>query len=308
MLRLASYAPSSHNTQPWRFGVKDSTIYLFADDSRALPINDPQDRELMISCGCALMNLRLTAASLGFDAKIQLFPDDLKPELVASVLISETSFSPVQEGMLASYMDKRRTHRKPFKEETIPSLVRQDIEKAANWEGIYLVWLDNGSHKHQIAELVQRGDEIQWNNPAWRHELAAWIHAKQQGDGLAVSRLLAPLAKMAVRFLNMGKGIGAKDKQLVEGAPLLLLLCSQGDSREDWLCTGQALQRLLQQGCQHGLQSAYSNQPIQIAALRQELSELLGEAHPQILLRMGYPAQELPASSRRHLDDLLVSV
>ena len=35
------------------------TVELLADRTRALPVNDPQDRELTISCGCALFNLRV---------------------------------------------------------------------------------------------------------------------------------------------------------------------------------------------------------------------------------------------------------
>jgi nitroreductase len=47
-------APSSHNTQPWRFRVDGDTVALYADRGRALPENDPDDRELVISCGAAL--------------------------------------------------------------------------------------------------------------------------------------------------------------------------------------------------------------------------------------------------------------
>lgn len=44
--RKAVLAPSSHNTQPSLFHVSHSTIDLFADRDRALPVNDPNDRDL----------------------------------------------------------------------------------------------------------------------------------------------------------------------------------------------------------------------------------------------------------------------
>src|SRR3712207_1323163 len=44
-------APSSHNTQPWRFRITDGAVELFADRTRALAVVDPHDRELTISCG-----------------------------------------------------------------------------------------------------------------------------------------------------------------------------------------------------------------------------------------------------------------
>lgn len=66
ILKGAILAPSSHNTQPWLFEVGHSCIRLYADRTRALPVNDPDDRELVISCGCALMNLRVAAAREGW--------------------------------------------------------------------------------------------------------------------------------------------------------------------------------------------------------------------------------------------------
>ncbi len=50
-LAAAVAAPSAHNTQPWRFRLLRETLDLIADRTRALPANDPYDRELTISCG-----------------------------------------------------------------------------------------------------------------------------------------------------------------------------------------------------------------------------------------------------------------
>jgi nitroreductase len=71
----AVLAPSSHNTQPWFFLLGKPHIDLLADRTRALPVNDPEDRELTISCGCALMNLLLAAAASGHQVENRLLPD-----------------------------------------------------------------------------------------------------------------------------------------------------------------------------------------------------------------------------------------
>jgi hypothetical protein len=57
--RKAVLAPSSHNTQPWVFRIGASEIDLFADRTRALPVNEPEDRELTIRCGAGFPQILL---------------------------------------------------------------------------------------------------------------------------------------------------------------------------------------------------------------------------------------------------------
>jgi nitroreductase len=54
----AARAPSIHNTRPWRFRVTSDPIELYADQTRWLRYVDPDQRELLISCGAALFGLR----------------------------------------------------------------------------------------------------------------------------------------------------------------------------------------------------------------------------------------------------------
>jgi hypothetical protein len=81
----AVWAPSVHNTQPWRFTADAQPISLYADAGRALPVADPDGREMMISCGAALFNVRLALRSLGYVPQTAVRPDPAEPDLVARV-------------------------------------------------------------------------------------------------------------------------------------------------------------------------------------------------------------------------------
>jgi hypothetical protein len=45
----AVWAPSVHNTQPWRFPADGRQISLYADVDRGLPVADPDGREMLIA-------------------------------------------------------------------------------------------------------------------------------------------------------------------------------------------------------------------------------------------------------------------
>ena len=59
VIGAAVWAPSVHNSQPWRFAVRRGEISLYADPDRRLAVADPDGREMLISCGAALFNARL---------------------------------------------------------------------------------------------------------------------------------------------------------------------------------------------------------------------------------------------------------
>ena len=66
LLRYATLAASSHNTQPWRFELDGDRIRVFADTSRQLRVADPDRRELFLSVGCAVENLVVAAEHYGY--------------------------------------------------------------------------------------------------------------------------------------------------------------------------------------------------------------------------------------------------
>lgn len=306
LISYAILAPSSHNTQPWRFRLSEGAVYLYADRIRALPVNDPDDRELTISCGCALMNLRVAAARFGLAADVRSIPDAAEPDLLARIDLRDAAAVDLPDAQLFDLVERRRTYRKRFSPRDVADDVLDRLAAAAQAENARLSPLLADEARRKAAELVAQGDAMQWSNPSWRRELAAWMHPRRSGDGLTVPGVVGPLAQLVVRTFDMGNGVGAKDRELAEASPLLAVLATDGDGPADWLAAGQALQRVLLEGCRSGLQASYLNQPVQTAALRPKLQHLIGAAgFPQILLRMGYATTDIPKTARRPLGEVI---
>ena len=55
----AVWAPSIHNSQPWRFRRTGHGIEVRVDECRLLPASDPEGRAARVSCGAAACNLGL---------------------------------------------------------------------------------------------------------------------------------------------------------------------------------------------------------------------------------------------------------
>ncbi|MBU1224225.1 MAG: nitroreductase [Gammaproteobacteria bacterium] len=306
LISAAVLAPSSHNTQPWIFRVRGPCIDLLADRTRALPANDPDDRELTISCACALFNLRVAAAHARLAATLHRPAGLADPDCLATVELAPALESGAALAALFEAVASRRTYRKTFAARPVAAGVLDTLAEATRLEGAWLHPLTGDAQRRRAAELVAEGDEMQWDDPAWRRELAAWMHPRHRGDGLALPGLAVPLAQAVVRTFDMGHGVGARDRQLADASPVLAILGTPGDGLVDWIAAGQALQRLLLTAHLHGLQASYLNQPIEVAPLRPRLQQLTWRpGFTQLLLRLGYPEGEVPAAPRRPLAEVI---
>lgn len=234
IVRYAAMAPSSHNTQPWRFEVSDARIDVLADRSRALPVGDPDDRELTISCGCAVFNLRVAAAHAGFASTTHILPDPDDPDRLARVTLEPCATS-LPEAELFSAIERRHTYRRIFERRPVSPPLRFELIEAAQAEGAWLAILQTDEAREGIATLVAQGDVAQWADASWRRELATWMHPRARGDGLAVPAIAAPVAHVVVRRLDLGRRMGAKDEALAIDSPLLAVLGTTHDDPVDWV-------------------------------------------------------------------------
>jgi nitroreductase len=65
LVRYATLAPSSHNTQCWKFRIEEAAVSILPDLARRCPAVDPDDHHLFVSLGCAAENLIQAALAHG---------------------------------------------------------------------------------------------------------------------------------------------------------------------------------------------------------------------------------------------------
>lgn len=304
VVRAAIRAPSSHNTQPWLFEYSGDSLSLYADRLRALPANDPFDRELTLSCGAALFNLRASIAALDIATRVEILPRGRRSDLLATVRLEPGPGSGV--AALAAGIEQRRTTRGGFTDEVPDPMLIAEIEAAASAEGASIEVVSEPSKRRELSEMIAEGDRRQFSDATWRRELASWMHPRRSGDGLAVPGFSRPIAKLVVSAFDLGRTTGRKDAKLADEAPCIAVLGTDLDLDENWLMAGQALQRALLVAAGRGVQAGYMNQPCQVSDLRPRLRTLLGtRAHPQAVLRLGYPDSPVEPSPRRDAEQVI---
>ena len=324
LLRYAILAPSGHNTQPWLFKVVgNNVIEIYADRSRALPLVDPDDRELIISCGAALYNLRLAANHFGIADEVQLLPDkNNDPDLLARISLKDDTQGNIkiqaeQDAPLFQAIIKRRSNRSPFENRRLPEDLLVSIKDSAKTNGAWLDVIDDDdeNRKNALADLISQGDRIQLSDKRFRRELAAWIHPNRSKsrDGMPgyahgmTHDMASNIGPFLIRTFDIGKGQAAKDKELASGSPVLTVLGTDADEPLNWIQTGQALARILLQARARNVWTTYMNQPIEVSELRPKVLQALGRStgFPQLLIRMGY-GKEVKPTPRRKIDDVIV--
>jgi len=306
VVKHAVLAPSGHNSQPWLFRVRDNHLDLLADRSRALPVVDPEDRELILSCGCALFYLRTALRHFGCDPRVTLLPDAEDPDLLARLTPGPQRTPTDLDHALFSGITRRRTNRFPFEDRPVPEAVLARARKAAEAEGGWLQTLFDESDRFALGDLIAEADRQQMADRMFRRELAAWVHSNRSGsrDGMpgyarGAGNLASEIGPIVIRTFDVGKGVAAHDRDLALGSPVLAVLWTEEENTLAWIRGGQALARLLLQLCADGVSVSYLNQPIEVADLRARLRGLLGrEGYPQIILRLGFGREVRPTPRR----------
>ncbi|MET8859659.1 nitroreductase family protein [Streptomyces sp. NPDC004579] len=309
----ATAAPSLHNAQPWAFRfLRDTDVLrLYADLERALPHTDPENRGLHMGCGAALLNLRVAAAAGGWAPDVRMLPDPADAGLLAEVRLSGTGPPDGTLARLAPSIQRRHSSRFPFRDEDIPVATRERLSEAALLEGAELFFPDPW-HVRSILELVQDAEATEALAPAVHEETLRWTRpepsaAAGTADGIP-GGAFGPLQRgtsVPVRDFALGRPVPGRGWAVFEKNPNIALLGTAGDRPRDWLCAGQALERVLLQATADGLVASLTSQPTEWPDIRWAVRDPVSAmANVQMVIRLGYGPQGV-ASPRRPVTDVL---
>ena len=178
LVRAAILAANPHNSQPWRFRVRDTIVDVFADTERNIGTIDPYRREMYVGLGCAVENLVLAAERYGYAVDVTLLPDAANAAHAARVALVPST---PKESALFDAISARHTDRGPYdidrpvSGETLTKLagLGPDLPQVS------VLWFTTEPDRRRVGELIvaateaivadsqQSGDSAKWFRSSW---------------------------------------------------------------------------------------------------------------------------------------------
>lgn len=312
LINYAILAPSSHNTQPWFFKIKGNFIEVKANMNRALPISDPTHRELFISLGTSIENLKEALEAYNFKFSLEIFYD-CKDELVARFAIEQLKEDKeINEEVLNSIIS-RRNNRFLYQEKNIPKEFLEWAESLKD-DSISICLTHDKLVREKIVDVVLNSIETAFSDKKFRQELSYWVKPSLNkykdgipGNNIGIPFLFSFLAPYMIKFFNIFKLQRKSEKNILNSAPILGLISVKEDNIYNWIKSGMLYEEIALKAERNNIKTAVLAAPVEIKEFYKDLQQILNTSfRPQIFFRLGYSNKIQPQSPRLNLEEVII--
>jgi hypothetical protein len=234
--RVAGFAPSLRNTQPWWWSVDDATLELYADPIRQLTVVDPGGRLMVLSCGAALHHARVALAAQGLPVVVERLAGLDSPRLLARLTVSGYSTADPPAAQLLQTIQIRHAGRWPLAEAILDQSRFDTVRAAVEAEHSSLRTLPPDDLRDIVGSDGARG--LAEFDPRRRRETSNW-GGDSRADRLGVPNRVSP------ETIRCGQDRGSAGELARYGlddcGAVYAILFGSGDTPAAWLYAGEAL-------------------------------------------------------------------
>lgn len=264
ILELAVNAPSGHNSQPWRFEVKDNSIFIYNIPDKDKILFNWKQRGSLIAHGALIENIVIIASEKGYKTYIKIFPKENESDLIAEIKLEKSSEDYAYK-YLFPYILKRTTNRRPYELENLKDTDREVlnnfIEKQNN-SGYKILLTEDKEKINQVVGPFSAGDRLLFENFYVHKSLfdnVNWTlkEERRKREGLYLGTKELNLAERIffkyimskwgfVQNLNkigFAKKAGKKREMLYKKCSAMGLVTAPSDSLKDFIEAGRVLER-----------------------------------------------------------------
>ena len=313
LVRYATLAPSSHNTQCWKFRIEDNAVSILPDTARRTPAVDPDDHHLYVSLGCAAENLVQAALANGMKADVRF---DFASASGGAIKIALEPTKAVSTPLYLAIPERQCT-RAQYDGKQVSTEELRLLELAGTGPGVRVILLTEKAALENILSYVLEGNMAQMSDAAFVEELKSWIRfgsneAVKTGDGLYSAASGNPqvprwLGSRLFGMLFTPKSENDKYAKHLRSSAGVAIFVSEASDHAHWVEEGRCYERFALQATALGIRNAMVNQPVEVAKLRSQFASAMGisNGRPDLVVRFGRgPA--MPKSLRRNMMSVLV--
>lgn len=319
----ARWAPSPHNTQPWRLRViAEREAELLYDPDRLLPDTDADGRFMTTTLGIFVEAIVVAAAARGHDLAVGYDGRALDPRASGPALFATLRLVPYprDEPFGRELLLERRTSRLPYDGRPLDEDLLEELRELASRYGHGFSWSSESGLVRRTVALNEETLFSDMSDPVIRNEIGRWLRfsageAARRRDGFAPAALGFPGGLLRLFFRAHGllelpvvRGVARRlYRRTMRGTRTIGWLSGPFDAPAECFAAGRMLLRfwltLTREGAQlHPFGSVITN-----AVAYARLQELVGtpsEGTLWLVARLGYSA-EPPRSSRLEVGELL---
>lgn len=244
LVRHAVLAPSSHNTQCWKFALNGNgrTITILPDLARRCPAVDPDDHHVFVSLGCATENLIQAALAHGLQGNAQFDP----ASGANRVTLEPTA---VRSTPLFSAIARRQCTRGDYDGHPLSGDELGQLQRAGSSDSVRLLLLTDRTAMERVLDHVVHGNTAQLADPSFVKELKKWIRfngadAVRTRDGLYSAssgnpNLPAWIGDLAFRWVFTTSGENDKAARQVRSSAGIAVFVGQAADKANWVEVGR---------------------------------------------------------------------
>lgn len=310
LVGYATLAPSSHNTQCWKFAIEEQAIVLMPNLARRCPAVDPDNHHLFVSLGCATENLVVAASAHGLHAEAQV---DVPTTSIRVALAA----MPAQRTVLFDAIPSRQCTRGDYDGRAISTAELRLLERAGSSDRVQLLLLTDRPMMDRVMDYIVQGNTAQLDDKAFMRELRTWLRfngaaAARARDGLYSATSGSPnlptwMGSIGFDLLFTARSENDKIRRQIGNSAGVAVFVGAASDVSHWIEVGRCYERFALQATALGIRNAFLNKPVEVAAIRPRFADALGltNRRPDLVVRFGR-GPTMPMSLRLPLDAVIV--
>ncbi len=308
LLRYAVLAPSTHNSQPWKFKIYNNTCQIFIDKTLSLKEADPKGKYIYMSVGALIENLIIASKYYCMFQNVKYYPSEDK-NLVAEFIFKDyiSRVDKEYEGLVTA-IPKRLNARGLFKRRKIDLSVISSLRKINFPTGVNVSFITRGEDIKAIANLTAHAIIKLYGKKDFRKELSQWINSNLTGKrkgmpgyALRMPMLVSFVFPKLMKLVDMSKFISIANYKSMTTLPLICVISSKLDDPLNRVKIGMYFERLMLELYSRNINTSIFVASLEFDESREKIKNITKIRNkPQMLFGAGYlkvPQKHTPRDS-----------